>query len=155
MKKQNPVQPLSYNVVLACRVSNGYLLSSFKACCAAEIRVSSTCSIVAHCRGGDIRYYSLSPPSPLLLSGIDNEIFFGVPPLSLPEFTLGDFLRKLRKLPELALLDVEARRLGPAEVEMLARSSSSSSSSRRRFSDIRSGGDPADVELGDVPSSGV
>jgi len=98
-------------------------------------------------------YYPLSPPSPLLLSGIDNDIFFGVPP-SLPELTLGDFRRKLRKLPELALLDVEARRFGPAEVDMLARSSSSSSSSLRRFSDIRSGGDPAEVELGDVLPSG-
>jgi hypothetical protein len=103
-------------------------------------------------RGGGV--YSPSPPSPPLFNGSASDIFFG-PPLSLPELTFGDLRRKLRRLPVLVLLAVEARRLGPVLVDILASSSSSSSSSLRRFSEIRSGGDPTAVALGDVFSSSV
>lgn len=96
--------------------------------------------------------YSPSPPSPPLFSGSDNDIFFGPLP-SLPELTFGDLRRRLRKLPVLALLAVEARRFGPVLVDMLASSSSSSSSSRRRFSETRSGGDPTAAAFGEVLSS--
>src|SRR5690242_4822824 len=89
--------------------------------------------------------HSFSLFAPPLFTGSDIEIFFGVPP-SLPELICGDFRRRVRKLVVLVLLDVEARRLG-AVVEILESSSSSSSSSLRRFSEMRSGGDPAAVAV--------
>jgi hypothetical protein len=98
--------------------------------------------------------HSPSPPSPPLFNGSESDIFFGAA-LSLLELTFGDLRRRLRKLPVLVLLAVEARRLGPVLVDMLASSSSSSSSSLRRFSEIRSGGEPTAAAFGEVLSSAV
>lgn len=97
--------------------------------------------------------HSFSLFSPPVLTGREIDIFFGVPP-SFPGLICGDLRRRLRRLEVLVLLDVEARRFGAVVVDMLVSSSSSSSSSLRRFSEIRSGGDPAVlVGFGDFVSS--